>query len=126
MSLFEALYNRNCNTLVSWDNLADRTVVGPELLKEMEDQIIKIKQNLKASQDKQKIYVDKTRTHIQIKVGDHVFLKVKSNRSSLKLRSCAKLVAIFCGPFKVLERIGPVAYMIPLPTSMYVHNVFHV
>jgi hypothetical protein len=49
---FEALYGRKCNTLVSWDNLDDRIVVGPELLKEMEDQIIKMKQNLKAAQDR--------------------------------------------------------------------------
>jgi hypothetical protein len=59
-------------------------------------------------------------------VGDHVFLKVKTNRSFLKLGICAKLVAIFCGPFEILERIGPVAYMLALPTSMTVHNVFHV
>jgi hypothetical protein len=39
MSPFEELYNRRCNTLVSWDNPADRTVAGPELLKEMEDQM---------------------------------------------------------------------------------------
>jgi hypothetical protein len=44
MSPFEALYGRKCSTAVSWDNLADRVVVGPELLKEMEDQMIKIKQ----------------------------------------------------------------------------------
>jgi hypothetical protein len=59
-------------------------------------------------------------------VGDHVFLKVKGNRSSPKLGNCAKLIAKFCGPFEILERIGPVAYMIALPTSMTVHNVFHV
>jgi hypothetical protein len=59
-------------------------------------------------------------------VGDHVFMKVKANRSSLKLGSCAKLAAIFCGPFEILERIGPVAYMISLHASMYFHNVFHV
>jgi hypothetical protein len=59
-------------------------------------------------------------------VGDHVFLKVKTNRISLKLGSCAKLAARFCGPFKILERIGPVAYMLALPTSMTVRNVFHV
>jgi hypothetical protein len=39
MSPFKALYGRKCNTPVSWDNPADRAVVGPELLKEMEDQI---------------------------------------------------------------------------------------
>jgi hypothetical protein len=92
----------------------------------MEDQMTKIKQNLKAAQDRQKIYADKNRTHREFKVGDHVFLKVKANRSSLKLGSCTKLAARFCGPFEILKRIGPVAYMISFPASMYVHNVFHV
>jgi hypothetical protein len=32
----------------------------------------------------------------------------------------------FCGPFEILERIGPVAYMLALLASMNVHNVFHV
>jgi hypothetical protein len=92
----------------------------------MEDQMIKIKHNLKATQDRQKSYADSKRTHREFKVGDHVFLKVKTNRSSLKLGSCAKLASRFCGPFEILERIGPVAYMLALPTSMTVHNVFHV
>jgi hypothetical protein len=43
MSPFEELYGIKCNTPVSWDNIANRTVVGPEFLKEMEDQMIKIK-----------------------------------------------------------------------------------
>ena len=74
----------------------------------------------------QKIYVDKNRTHKEFKVGDHVFLKVKANRSSLKLGNCSKLAARYCGSFEILERIDLVAYMIALPTSVSVHNVFHV
>jgi hypothetical protein len=81
---------------------------------------------LKDAQERQKSYADKNRIHREFKVDDHVFLKVKANRSSLKLGSYAKLVVRFCGPFEILERIGPVAYMIALPTSMYVHNLFHV
>jgi hypothetical protein len=126
MSPFEALYGRKCNTPVSWDNPADREVVGPDLLKEMKDQMIRTKQNLKVAQDMQKSCVDKNRTHREFKVGDHVFLKVKTNTSSLKLGSCAKLVARYCGPFVILERIGPVAYMLALHASMTIHNVFHV
>ena len=68
----------------------------------------------------------KNRIHTEFKVGDHVFLKVKANRSSLKLGSCAKLETRFCGPFEIIERIGLVSYMIAFPASMYVHNVFHV
>ena len=56
----------------------------------------------------------------------HVFLKVKANRSSPNLGSGTKLAAIFCGPFEILERIGLVSYMLALPSSMTIHNVFHV
>jgi hypothetical protein len=101
-------------------------VVGLELLTEMEEKMLKIKQNLKVSQDRKKIYADKGITHREFKVGDHVFLKVKANKSSLKLGNCSKLSARYCGPFEIIERIGPMAYMIAFPASMYVHNVFHV
>jgi hypothetical protein len=51
---------------------------------------------------------------------------VNPKKRSLKLGSCTKLAASFCGPFEILDKIGPVAYMIALHDSMNVHNVFHV
>jgi len=62
----------------------------------------------------------------EFKVGENVLLKVKPKKSSLKLGSCTKLTAIFCGPFEILDRIGPVAYILAFLVSMNVHNVFHV
>jgi hypothetical protein len=126
MSPFEALHGRKCNTPISWDNPTNRVVIGPDLLSEMEEQMLKIKHNLKVSQDKNKIYANKGRTHMEFKVGDLVFLKVNTNRSSLKLGNCFKLATIYCGLFEILERIGPVAYMIALSAYMSIHNVFHV
>jgi hypothetical protein len=101
-------------------------VVGLDLLREMEEKMLKIKQKLKFSQERKKIYVDKGRNHREFKVGNHVFLKVKANRSSLKFGNCSKLAAHYCGPFEILDRIGPVAYMIAFHASLFVHNVFHV
>jgi hypothetical protein len=75
----------------------------------MEEKMLKIKQNLKASQDRKKSYADKNRIHKEFRVGDHVFLKVKANISSLRLGNCSKLAARFCGPFEILKRIGPIA-----------------
>ena len=88
--------------------------------------MIKIKQNLKVAQDRQKIYANKGRTHREFKVVDRVFLKVKANITSLKLVNCSKFAARYFGSFEILERIGPVAYMIALSASMSDHNVFHV
>jgi hypothetical protein len=126
MSPFEALYGRKCNTLVSWDNPADREVLGSELLKDMEDHMVKIKQNLKAARDRHKFYADENKIAREFKVGEHVLPKVKPKKRSLKLGSCTKLEARFYGPFEILDRIGPVAYMLALPASMNMHNVFHV
>jgi len=64
--------------------------------------------------------------HKEFKVGDHVYLRVKPKKRSLKLGGCAKLAPRFCGPFKVLDRIGHVAYRIALPAHMKSHNVFHI
>ena len=36
------------------------------------------------------------------------------------------LATRYCGPFEILEKIGPIAYMIALHASMRVHNVFYV
>ena len=126
MSPFEALYGRKCDTPVSWANPVDRVVLGPKLLKDMEDRVVKIKQNLKATQDRLKFYVDKNRTVREFKVGEHVLLKVNPKKISLKLGSFTKMAAIFCGPFEIIDIIGPVAYMLAFPASMNVHNVFHV
>jgi hypothetical protein len=59
-------------------------------------------------------------------VSDHVFLKVEAHKICLKFGNCSKLAALYCGSFEILERIGPVAYMIALLASISVHNVFHV
>jgi hypothetical protein len=111
MSPFEALYGRKCDTPVSWETPTDRVVLGLDFLKDMEDQVVKIKQNLKAAQDRHKVYADKNKTNREFKAGEHVILKVKPKKSSLKLGSCTKLVARFCGLFEILDRIGLVAYI---------------
>jgi hypothetical protein len=51
---------------------------------------------------------------------------MKPKKISLKLGSCKKLATRFYGPFEILDKIGPIAYMLALPASMNVHNAFHV
>ena len=78
----------------------------------MEQEGVKIRQNLKAARDRQKSYADKHRVNREFSVGDHVYLRVRASKSSLKLGSCAELSPRYCGMFEVLERIGPIAYCI--------------
>ena len=70
---------------MTWDNPVNIIVLGLELLKEMEQEFAKIRKNLKLSQDRQKSYVDNHRVHREFSVGDHVYLRVRPRKSSLKL-----------------------------------------
>ena len=88
--------------------------------------MIKIMKNLKVSQYTQKRYADNKINHKDFKVEDHVYLKVKSNKRSLRMGTYAKLEPHFCGLFEVFEIVGPVAYRISLPPTVRSHNVFHV
>ena len=74
--------------------------------------MINIKQNLKATQDRHKSCANKEINHREFRVGDHTFMKVKARHNSLKLGKCSKLETRYCGPFEILERIGPIAYML--------------
>ena len=69
MSSYEVLYGRRCRTPMNWDNPVNRVVLGPELVKEMEQEVVKIRQNLKVAQDRQKSYADKHRVHIDSMFG---------------------------------------------------------
>jgi hypothetical protein len=92
----------------------------------MEEKMVKIRQNLKVAQDRQKRYVDKNKVFRDFEVGNHVFLKLKAKRISLRLGCCLKLAAIYCVPFEILKNIRPISYILAFIASMRVHNVFHV
>jgi hypothetical protein len=55
MSPFEILYGRKCTTPVSWDNLVDRLMVGPDMLQEMEQIVRKVQHNLKFARSTKKL-----------------------------------------------------------------------
>jgi hypothetical protein len=78
----------------------------------MEENMVNIRHNLKVAQDRKNIYADKNMTCREFKVGEHLILKVKDKRSSLRLISFPKLVEIYYGSFKFLEKIGRFAYIL--------------
>eukprot|EP00253_Pinus_taeda_P025256 PITA_25256 len=58
MSPFEVLYGRKCRTPSSWGGPEDKLVLGPEMLKEMEEMVKRVRANLKVAQYRQKHYAD--------------------------------------------------------------------
>ena len=101
-------------------------MIGPSLMKEMEKEVAKIRQNLKLAHDRQKSYENHKRVHKEFNFGGHVYLHVRLRKSSLKLGSCAKFSPRYYGPFEDIYRIGPVEYRLTLPTNTKAQDVFNV
>jgi len=82
---------------------------------------------MKAAQDRQRSYQDNRRRDLEFEVGDLVYLKVSPMKGVIRFGKKGKLSPRYVGPYRVLQRIGSVAYDIELPNDLAkVHPVFHV
>ncbi|GKA00485.1 putative reverse transcriptase domain-containing protein [Tanacetum coccineum] len=93
------LYGQKCRLPVCWAKVGQVQLTSPEIVQETTEKVIQIKQRMQAAHDRQKCYADLKR----------------------------KLNPRYVGPFKVLEKVGAVAYKLELPQELSrVHNTFHV
>jgi len=70
---------------------------------------------------------DSHRSERQFQVDDWVFLKLQPYvQTSVADRSSQKLAFKYFGPYKVLARVGSMAYRLELPPSSTIHPVFYV
>ncbi|GJU90051.1 putative reverse transcriptase domain-containing protein [Tanacetum coccineum] len=124
---FEALYGRKCRSLVCWAEVGEVQLTGPEIVHETTEKIVQIKQRIQAARDRQKSYADLKRKPMEIQIGDQVMLKVSPWKGVVRFGKRGKLNPRYVRPFKVLERVGSVAYNLELPEELSkVHNTFHV
>jgi hypothetical protein len=52
MSPFEALYGRKCQTPLMWSNVGERTLEGPDFVKEAEEKVALIRKRLLEAQSR--------------------------------------------------------------------------
>lgn len=84
-------------------------------------------EHLKNAQDKMKKYADMKRRQVKFLVGDLVFLKIRPYRqTSLRKKRNEKLSPKYFRPYKVLKRMGLVAYKLELLATSSIHLVFHI
>ncbi|GKA08058.1 putative reverse transcriptase domain-containing protein, partial [Tanacetum coccineum] len=107
--------------------VGEAQLTGPDLVQEMTKKIIQIKQRIQAARDRQKSYADLKRKPMEFQVRDRVMLKVSPWKGVMRFGKRGKLNPRYVGPFKVLEKVGSVAYKLELPQELsWVHNTFHV
>ncbi|GKF18969.1 putative reverse transcriptase domain-containing protein [Tanacetum coccineum] len=124
---YEALYGRKCRSPVCWAEVGEAQLTGPELIQEITEKIILIKQRMQAAQDRQKSYADRKRKLMEFEVRDRVMLKVLPWKGVVRFGKRGKLNPRYVGPFKVIAKVGKVAYRLELPQEFSrVHHTFHV
>nr|GEU82486.1 putative reverse transcriptase domain-containing protein [Tanacetum cinerariifolium] len=91
---YEALYGRKCRSHVCW-----------------------------TARSRQKSYADKRLKPLEFKVGDMVLLKVSQWKGIVHFGKHGKIRPCYIGPFKILARVGHVAYTLELKG---IHSTFYV
>ncbi|GJU67597.1 putative reverse transcriptase domain-containing protein [Tanacetum coccineum] len=102
---FEALYGRKCRSPISWAEVGDAQLTGPEI----------------------KSYADRRRKPLEFEVGDKVMLKVSPWKGVIHFGKRGKLNPRYIGPLKIIAKVGMVAYQLELPEQLCrVYSTFHV
>ena len=82
---------------------------------------------IRLAQDRQREHANQRRRELEFLPDDMVLLDSEHiTLDNQQGRPSQKLAQRFIGPFRVLERIGAVAYRLELPATMRIHSTFHV
>ncbi|GJX87563.1 putative reverse transcriptase domain-containing protein [Tanacetum coccineum] len=107
--------------------VGDVQLTGPEIIQETTKKIVQIRQCLQAARDRQRSYANVRRKPLKFQVEDRVMLKVSPQKGVIRFGKRGKLNPQYIGSFKILKRVGLVAYTLELPKELSsVHGTFHI
>ncbi|GKF09433.1 hypothetical protein Tco_0043657, partial [Tanacetum coccineum] len=70
---YEALYGRKCRSPVCWAEVGEAQLIGPELIQEITEKIVLIKQKMQAAQDRQRSYTIRLELPQELSGFHHTF-----------------------------------------------------
>ncbi|GJX31229.1 putative reverse transcriptase domain-containing protein [Tanacetum coccineum] len=124
---FRNSWDRHFPLITCWSEVGDSQLIGPEFIRETTEKIVQIKNRLLTARSRQKSYADRRLKPLEFEVGDMVLLKVSPWKGVFRFKKQGKLSPRYIRPFKILARVGPVAYTLELPEELKgIHSTFHV
>ena len=86
-----------------------------------------IRDRFRTAQSRYKSITDVRRRELEFQVNDWVLLKVSPMKGVIRFCKRGKLSPRYVGPYKILKRVGKVAYELELPAELAaVHSVLHI
>ncbi|KAK6140793.1 hypothetical protein DH2020_025465 [Rehmannia glutinosa] len=126
MAPYEALYGRKCRSPLHWE-IDDQWTPKEKRKSPSIPKVDLVHEAMEKVKSRQKSYADKRRKDLEFEAGDEVFLRLSPRKGLINPKKGSKLSPRYVGPYKILQRIGKLAYRLELP-AQYVgmHDVFHV
>lgn len=123
---FKVVYGRDPPTLLSYEPSMAWVAAVDRQLQDRDEFLGGIRERLLQAQDYMKQQHDKSRREVMYDVGDWVWLRLHYRIASAIKDGSSKLCPHFYGPFKVVDKVGTVAYRLQLLARACIHDVFHV
>ncbi|XP_027182130.1 uncharacterized protein LOC113780533 [Coffea eugenioides] len=112
------------------DEVGERKILNPitvPWIEKANEKVKLVRQRIQTAQSRQKSYADNRRKDLKFSIGDLVFLKITPLKASLMSGKGKRLQPRYVEPYKIIQRVGNVAYKLELsPSLSRIHNVFHV
>lgn len=116
MSPFKALYGQDPSLLIKGVDIPSRLEEINQLGRERDELLQELRNNLLKARDQTRRYANNHRRELIFQEGDWIFFKLQPYRMrSLARKPNEKLSPRFYGPYKVIQKIGEVAYRLELP-----------
>nr|GEX13143.1 putative reverse transcriptase domain-containing protein [Tanacetum cinerariifolium] len=124
---FDALYGQKCRSPIWWAEVGNAQLTSLKIIHETTEKIIQIKKRFQAARDRLNSYTDMRRKPLEFDVEDKVMLKVLPWKGVIRFGKRGKLNPRDIRPFKILAKVGTLAYRLELPERLsQVYSTFRV
>ncbi|GJS25861.1 gag-pol polyprotein [Tanacetum coccineum] len=114
---FEAFLDEVSFTYL-WAKLEMYQLTGPGSIHETLKDCTNSDNACKCKRRQRELWHYKAKKPLEFQVGDRVMLKVSPRKGVIRFGKRGKLNPWYIGPFKILDRVGPVAYRLELPEEL--------